>query len=330
MDKILKATHSGTVTIGDNELSCAVLEDGTRILTQGAVFKAFGRPRKGKSLVDPRNVNMPSFVDAKNLKPFADKVFSIGTNFEVVYMGSTGRTLTGYRADILPLICEVYLMARDAGVLSEKQRAMSTASDILMRSLARIGIVALIDEATGYQYDRERDELQKLLQMYVSEELLPWRKTFPDIYYRELFRFNGWDFTVQGIKKRPGCVGTWTNKLIYEQLPPGILDELKKKTPKSTSGNRTRRYFQLLTEDIGSPHLKEQINQVITVFQLSDNMKHMWSQFETLKLRQMGQMELPFAFDEKGHTIAPIEESALSEHNKNLKKALNYKEATPN
>jgi len=329
MDKLKKVTHTGSVAIGEKVLPCAVLDDGTRILTQGAVFKAFGRPRRGKSIADPRNANVPSFVDARNLKPFADKVFSSGTNFEVSYLSKKGRVYTGYRAEILPAICEIYLLARDAGALADNQQVLAIVSDILMRSLARVGIVALIDEATGYQYDRERDELQQLLKMYVSEELLPWQKTFPDIYYRELFRLNGWDFTVQGIKKRPGCVGTWTNRLVYEQLPPGILDELKRGTPKTPSGNRSHRYFQLLTEDIGSPHLKEQINQIITLFQLSDNMAHMWGQFEKLKLRQMQQMVLPYAFDENGYTIAPIEESTLSEHNKNLKKFMEHKETTP-
>lgn len=70
-----------------------------------------------------------------------------------------------------------------------------------MRVFARVGITALVDEATGYQYDREKNELQKILKAYIAEDLLPWQKRFPDIYYKELFRLNGWDFTVNGIKK---------------------------------------------------------------------------------------------------------------------------------
>ena len=70
-----------------------------------------------------------------------------------------------------------------------------------MRAFARVGITALVDEATGYQYEREHDELQKILKAYISEELLPWQKRFPDIFYKELFRLNGWNYTVNGIKK---------------------------------------------------------------------------------------------------------------------------------
>ena len=101
----------------------------------------------------------------------------------------------------------------------------------LVRGFATIGIIALIDEATGYQYTREKDELQKILKAYISAELLPWQKRFPDVFYKELFRLNGWNFTIQDIKKRPGVIGTWTNRLIYEQLPKGVLEELKAKVP---------------------------------------------------------------------------------------------------
>ena len=121
-----------------------------------------------------------------------------------------------------------------------------------MRLIDRyIGITALVDEATGYQYEREKDELQKILKAYISEELLQWQKTFPEKYYQEIFRLNGWDFTLSSIKKRPGVVGIWTNKLIYEQLPKGVLKELKEKTPVSEAGNKTARYFQSPTPDYG-------------------------------------------------------------------------------
>ena len=72
-ETVIKATHFGRVDIAGKLLSCAVLEDGTRILTKTAVFQAFDRPRKGKSITDPRNINVPSFIDANNLKPYTDK-----------------------------------------------------------------------------------------------------------------------------------------------------------------------------------------------------------------------------------------------------------------
>jgi predicted naringenin-chalcone synthase len=112
-------------------------------------------------------------------------------------------------------------------------------------------------------------------------------------------------------------------------LPDGVLKELKNNTPKSQAGNYTARFFQSLTPDVGNPHLTAQIQQMVTLFMLSDNMKDMWSKFEKLRVRQAGQMELPFEFDNEGHTIEPNEkiykEKELSNFNKNLKKALDFK-----
>ena len=46
-----KVSYSGSVVVGNKELSCAVLDDGTRILTNTAIFKAFDRPRNRKNLM---------------------------------------------------------------------------------------------------------------------------------------------------------------------------------------------------------------------------------------------------------------------------------------
>lgn len=331
MTRLLKATHEGKLVIGETELNCAVLSDGTRIISRNAIFKAFGRTKRGRAKNEMRVPNMPSFIDANNLQPFIDNELRDELNL-YDYIGLNGKEDSGYNALILPKLCKVYLDARQLKVLKPQQIPLARASEILLIGLSRIGIIALVDEATGYQYDREKDELQKILKAYISEELLPWQKRFPDVFYKELFRLNGWNFTIPDIKKRPGVIGTWTNKLIYEQLPKGVLEELKSRTPKSESGNYKTRLHQHLTLDIGEPNLTQQINQIVTLFQLSDNMQHMWLQFEKLKLRQSRQLELPFRFDEKGHTIEPIEKSTLSGFNKSLKKAIDYspKKEKPN
>ena len=319
----LRATHEGVLLIGEIELSCAVLNDGTRVLSQSAVYKALDRSVRSKSRSGNRADQMPSFLDANNIQVYVNEELRSLIN-EVYYEGLNGKDQKGYNARIVPKVAKVYLDARRDGVLTRKQLPVAVASEILVSALAEVAITALVDEATGYQYDREKDELQKILKAYIGEELLSWQKRFPDIFYRELFRLNDWDFTIRGIKKRPGVVGRWTNTLVYDQLPKGVLEELKKNTPKSKAGNYTAKFHQSLTEDIGNPHLAAQINQIITLFQLSDNMKHMWSQFEKLKMRQQGQLEIPFNFDDKGHTIEPVEELNLSSFNKTLKQALDY------
>lgn len=316
--------YEGTLDLGGFALPCYVLEDGTRVLS--------GRKMQETLKIVDGNTSgtkLPQFLANSTLKPF---IFSNKepAHFDPIICYKGKQQINGYEATVLTDICEAVLAARRSGEkLTERQNTVANQCEILLAAFARVGIIALIDEATGYQHERERDELQKILKAYISEELLPWQKRFPDIYYKELFRLNGWDYSVKGIKQRPSVIGRWTNTLIYEQLPKGVLDELKRKTPVSVSGNKTARYHQYLTSDLGEPNLTAQINQVITIFQLSDNMAEMWAQFNKLKRRQQGQLFLPYDFDDKGYTIVPEKEKTIQEEPKCeldpfLSKALQY------
>jgi len=300
-NKILLAKYGSDKTplrLGNLEIPCYVLDNGMRVFSGRGIQKAIGYDSKSGQW-------MSSFCKMEGVSSYLcagdnsiSERLSKPVKFKRNNAGGSQSTANGYEVTLLVDICSAIIDANRAGVFDND--AIVRNADIIIRSVAKVGIIALVDEATGYQYERENDELQKILKAYISEELLPWQKRFPDIFYKELFRLNGWDYTVNGIKKRPGIIGKWTNAFIYEELPNGVLEELKKKTPKSELGNRTNRYHQLLTTDIGEPNLEKQINKVITLFQVSDNMKQFCDNFKKMKMRQIGQMELPFEFDENG------------------------------
>lgn len=272
MSELPKVSYAGKVNIGNKELSCAVLDDGTRILTNTAIFQAFDRPRKGKPSEEYRLKNVPAFITANNLKPYIEKEFE-DNDFSVEYKRN-GRILTGYKAEILPRICDIYLSARDDGVLTENQKPLAIASDILMRSLAKVGIVALIDEATGYQYERDTRALQELLSQYIAKEFLPWVKTFDDDFYIQMFRLRGWDY--KGRLKTP-YAGQITNFLVYNRLPKEVLDELKRLNPVlNKNGYRRHRLHQGLTKEHGYQHLTQQISTATTMMKGFDT----WEEFE--------------------------------------------------
>lgn len=292
-DKIPKATHHGILKIGETELSCSVLEDGSRIIKTSAVFRAFKRTKRGRARNERREPNMPAFIDAKNLKAFISDDLLEALK-PIAYIASNGKTSVGYKADILPLLCDTYLKARDAQALVAQQMPIATISEILVRSLSKVGIVALVDEATGYQDIRKRNELQIILKAYISEELLPWTKRFPDEFYKQMFRLKNLPYDPNSVK-RPSFIGKLTNKLIYAKLPPGVLEELKAKTPKSESGNYTARFHQSLTVDVGHPILKGHLQQVIVLMKVSPN----WKVFERHFVRAFGgQPDLGFDLDE--------------------------------
>ena len=186
-----RAEYEGELVIpGIVPLKAANLVDGRRVLISKAFLQALGRPWKGTYARTER----PNFIDAKNLDPFITD--ELREMLEPInYLSERGQAVTGYRAELLPLVCEVYLRARDAGnVLTPSQVPIAEYADRLMRGLARTGIIALVDDATGYTKVRARDELQKILAAYVSPELLPWSKRFPDSFYEELHRVRGWKY----------------------------------------------------------------------------------------------------------------------------------------
>jgi hypothetical protein len=287
-------THEGEIKLGDYSISCYVLDDGRRILSGRGMqnaLKMVDDPSDTENTYRPGGARLGRYLSQKTLEPYLYKDRERGHYDPITcYKGKT--KINGFEYTILMDICDAFLEARSEIPLLDRQQIIADQCEILVRGFARIGLVALIDEATGYQYERERDELQRIIEKYVSEELRAWQKTFPDIYYKEIFRLKGWDFTVSGIKKRPSVVGTWTNKFIYEQLPEGVLEELKSKTPKSESGNYTARFFQSLTDDLGSPHLTLQLNSIITLLEVSDTWEEFISRFNKLRDRRLGQLEL--------------------------------------
>lgn len=263
-----RAAYEGDLHVGDLTLPSAVLQDGRRVLISRAFLTALGRPWKGTYQGSER----PNFLDAKNLDPFInDEVKQYLEPIE--FRNLRGQKVQGYRAELLPLVCDVYLRARDADEITDSQRAAAAKAELLTRSLAKVGIVGLVDEATGYQSVRARDELQRILSAYIAEELLPWAKRFPDSFYEQIHRVWGWPYA-PGNNKRTAYIGKLTNWLIYEQLPPGVLEELRRKNPRdSETGRRKTTHHRHLTEDVGHPSLEKQITSVTTLLRATPTNK---------------------------------------------------------
>jgi hypothetical protein len=271
MSKILKATHGSEKTplkIGSLEIACYVLEDGTRVLSQRGVNKALGVTEGGGN---SRALKTPRFLSQAPLKAFVGADLTARISEPIRYRPPHGGNALGIPASVLPDICKVWVQARDAGTLkTDRQRATAAKAEILLGGLQHVGIIALVDEATGYQSVRKRDELHKILEAYVSKEFLPWTKRFPEIFYEEMFRLNGWQYNPVSTK-RPQKVGEYTENWIYKRLPDGVLEEIRKRNPKTEKGYRKHKHHQFLTGDIGNPHLERHLASVTTLMKVSPN-----------------------------------------------------------
>ena len=180
-----------------------------------------------------------------------------------------GNPADGYEATILPDICAVLIDAHQQGQLGKHREHLAKQAALLQHGFATVGIIALVDEATGYQDFRQRDALARILEKFVAKELRPWVKTFPAEFYKQIYRLNGWSYDAKA--GRPGVIGHWTNNIVYKRLAPGVLEELRRLTPRTPSGSYKDKLFQRLTEDFGHPKLREHLSAVVMLMKYSPN-----------------------------------------------------------
>lgn len=278
-----KAHVSGPVNIGGVELDCYILEDGTAVLSKGKMMKALGRPWRGGS-----RSSSPIFVGAKNLQQFITPELEKKLEGVEFYDGKTLRT--GYEADTLALVCDVYLAARQAKALTTKQQGTAQVCEILVRTFARVGIVALIYEQLRYEKFKNPDALRILVESYLAEELRKWSKEFPDNYYIQLDKIFGHEKTTS--RNRPLYYAKFTRKYIYEPIQSGlVLAKLDEVNPiNKEKRTRKHRHHSNMSENIGLPALRAQIWQVTALLSAAINK----NQFERLWRRFLGQQEMDF------------------------------------
>ncbi len=291
---VLKATHESgdhPLVIGGKQIPCYVLEDGRRVLSLGGMVRALDMSiggaggRQGDRLV--------KFSTGKAIKPFVSDDLISRMNEPVRFRAPTGGTVaTGYEATILPDLCDAVLEARKAGALRKDQLHIAQACELLVRALARVGIIALVDEATGYQEVRDRRALEEILNKYISEELRKWTKTFPDEYFRQIFRLKAWN-KPKSPSARPGVIGSYTNDIVYSRLAPGVLQELQRLNPSDGKGNRKHKNFQFLTPDHGHPKLKDHLSDIILLMSAATS----WQEFKRLLDRVKPKVASPDELD---------------------------------
>lgn len=294
--EVPQAVYTGELKIGDMVFPCSVLSNGDRILTQSDFMTGMGMYYSGwvarNRPAEDSTAGIPHFLSFKTLKPFVDKHLGSLQSIVVQYRTERGSLAHGIRADIIPRICDVWIDADDQASLGSRQKQIAQKARLMMRALAHIGIIALVDEATGYQKDRASDALSKILEAFIAKELQPWVKTFPDEFYEELFRLRGLDFPKDTVK-RPQYFGYLTTDIIYDRLAPGVKAELQSSTPKLASGRLSQHLHRRLTPDLGHPKLREHMASVVTIMKLSEDYDDFHSKLDRLHPRYGETRPLP-------------------------------------
>jgi len=224
------------------------------------------------------------------LQPYIAEKAHVKLLQTVTYTNKKGVEAEALPAENLPEICDIWIKADQDGALSKNAKNVAEIAYIIMKGLATVGIVALVDEATGYQDFRTKNALAKILEQYLAKELRKWAKTFPNEYYKEMFKLRGWPYNEHSTKRAP-IIGRLTNNIVYDRLAPAVRQELEKRNPKSPSGQRKHKHHQYLSENFGHPKLREHLASIVTLMKAAPN----WRRFMEMLNRALpkcGEMPL--------------------------------------
>ena len=288
--KLPQALYIDKLMIGDVEINCAVLSDkgNTRVISANSIFQAFGRMPRGLSQKDREN-QLPPFLASATLKTLIDSHFQ-GMMQPITFRDGK-QVFSWYRAELLPEICSLYLKARREKILNHQMYHLAEKAEILLDSFAKVGIIALIDEATGFQRDRKNDALRYLLLQYIEEGIQKWIKTFPDAFFTELDRLYNNETTIS--RKRPIYYGTFINQHIYAPIEHGYVKKELNKLNITDEGKRKARFHQWLTEH-GRNVLLVQIGRVQGLMEISPSIESFKS-----KMRKQKEISIaPYLFEE--------------------------------
>lgn len=267
--KTIAGERDKPLVIGGVEIPCYVLEDETRVITRRGLFAGLGATNRGLGS------EIPDFFTQKWIKPYINNDLTLVVKSPISFRLPNGPMAHGYPATILSDICTAIIKANSAGATTQRQKGIVDRAILLQGGFAHVGIIALVDAATGYERERIREEnaLAKILEAYIAKELQPWTKTFPIEFYEEICRLRKWP-DIRSIQ-RPSLVGKITNDIVYERLAPGVLEELQRLNPTLPSGYRGNKHHQWFTPEEGRDRLKEHLIGVTAIMRSSSN----WTDF---------------------------------------------------
>jgi hypothetical protein len=251
------ARWRGTLNIVGLEVPCYVLDDGQKIIGRVSVTELLTGIKGGGAL--------EKYIGVKSLEPFINKdlVLERFVPFRLAEVEGLERAVKGLPADLMIEVCQSFVAALQSTFdpksthprMSDRQIQMAMNASAFLSACAKLGLEALIDEATGYQYERAEDALQVKLRAFIADELRAWEKTFPDELWAEFGRLTGWQ---GGLTSRPKWWGKLVIELIYETLDPDVANYLKNNKPPPGV-----RWHRQLTENIGVRALVSRCYEII-------------------------------------------------------------------
>jgi hypothetical protein len=265
--KALWGAPEKMLKIGDVYVECYVLDDKTRVLSGRGMQQAIGLGGDAKT----HGGKLRDFLTLTSIKPFVNNELAMALNEPLRFIrpGRGGVPAVAFEATLLIDLCHTILKAKDEPGFRKSWLPLAFQAQLITLSFAKAGIISAIDEVTGYQEVREKDEIQKIVEKYLTDYAKKWAKMFPDQFWEKLLRVKGYESYI-GLP-RPSFVGHWVNDIVYSRLAPGIKNKLKELNPRTEKGNRKYKNHQFLTDDQGVPELRELLTKAMALMDASTN-----------------------------------------------------------
>jgi len=288
-DSIPEARYPGVLNLAGVEIPVYVLSNGQRVIARIAATKVLTDSKT-------RQADLESYLRVEALKPFLDieSVRARMVTFRQKEVEKLNQEVMGLPSDLFIEICQAYVSALNASTdqnsevtLTDRQKEIAIKAGMFLAACAKVGLDALIDEATGYQYLRPEDALAIKLKLYLEEEMRKWEKTFPDQLWEQFGRLTNWKGRLH---QRPKYWGQLVMKLVYEYLDPDVAQWLRENAPKPMHGQN---YHQWLSSQYGLRKLIEHIWKVIGIASTCSDIEELKRKMEELYGKKPGfQFEL--------------------------------------
>lgn len=257
-----EALCQGELEIGAVTIECYVLDNMKRVITKRGMAKALGMKSEGGNV----------FLRAMNRKGLGSAIeekLRSDIDNPLVFKTLTSDLGHGYDCTILIDICDAIIEANKRGELGAGQETLALQAEIIIRASAKLGITALIDDATGFIADKRREQYKELFREFVREEIKLYDEPqFPDQLFNVIYKIYGLPRKADA-RNHPQFFGKFIRKYIYEPLANSngaILEMLDEKNPVVyVNGGRRYKMFNFLSDVVGMPALKSHLWQVVGI-----------------------------------------------------------------
>lgn len=233
----------GELALGEVRIECHVLDDEHRVISARGMVGALN----GVGAKDGHSERRIARILSEN------SGFELGPRIRFAIPGAPPGY--GYPAEILPRLCSAITDRALEGKLHHKQVHVAAEARRIEKALMGVAIIALVDEATGYQKLRAPDTLSKLFAEYLLPKPGPWSRTIPEDLYVNIARLYRHQYT-EGQAHRPHFFRSWTWRYVYGFLPGDVRSELQRLNPAPHAGSSKHHQFLTpRTREVLTAHL---------------------------------------------------------------------------